>query len=42
MTELSSQFYDAGNATVPSVKHAPHWVRTRVLDPATGQELPQG
>ena len=42
MTELSSQFYDAGNATVPSVKLAPHWVRTRVLDPATGQELPQG
>ena len=42
MTELSSQFYDAGNATVPSVKHAPHWVRTRVLDPLTGQELPRG
>ena len=42
MTELSSQFYDAGNATVPSVKHAPHWVRTRVLDPLSGQELPRG
>ena len=42
MTELSSQFYDAGNATVPSVKHAPHWVRTRVLNPLTGQELPRG
>lgn len=42
MTELSSQFYDAGNAVVPSVKMAPHWVRTRVLDPLTGREMPQG
>ena len=42
MTELSSQFYDAGNQTVPSVKHAPHWVRSRVLDPLSGQELPRG
>ncbi len=42
MTELSSQFYDTGNETVPSVKHAPHWVRTRVLDPLAGQELPRG
>jgi hypothetical protein len=42
MTELSSQFYDAGNAAVPSVKRAPHWVRTRVLDPLTGREVPRG
>lgn len=42
MTELSSQFYDVGNQTVPSVKRAPHWVRTRVLDPLSGQELPRG
>ena len=42
MTELSSQFYDAGNATVPSIKHAPHWVRTRVLDPLTGEDRPHG
>jgi len=42
MTELSSQFYDAGNAVVPSVKMAPHWVRTRVLDPLTGREVPRG
>jgi len=42
MTELSSQFYDAGNAVVPSVKRAPHWVRSRVLDPLSGQELPRG
>ncbi|MGZ5269664.1 MAG: LuxE/PaaK family acyltransferase [Ramlibacter sp.] len=42
MTELSSQFYDAGNAVVPSVKVAPHWVRTRVLDPLTGAEMPAG
>lgn len=42
MTELSSQFYDAGNAVVPSVKHAPHWVRTRLLDPLTGRDVPRG
>lgn len=42
MTELSSQFYDAGNAVVPSVKIAPHWVRTRVLDPLTGREMAAG
>lgn len=42
MTELSSQFYDAGNAVVPSVKVGPHWVRTRVLDPLTGRDVPHG
>ena len=42
MTELSSQFYDAGNQVVPSVKRAPHWVRSRVLDPLTGQGRPRG
>ena len=42
MTELSSQFYDDGNARVPSVKSGPHWIRTRVLDPLTGREMPPG
>jgi hypothetical protein len=42
MTELSSQFYDEGNATVPSVKSGPHWIRTRVLDPLTGHDVPAG
>jgi hypothetical protein len=42
MTELSSQFYDAGNATVPSVKRGMHWIRSRVVDPLTGAEVPQG
>jgi len=42
MTELSSQFYDAGNERVPSVKRAPHWVRSRVLEPLSGRELPYG
>lgn len=42
MTELSSQFYDNGNAQLPSVKSGPHWVRTRVIDPMTGRELPKG
>ncbi len=42
MTELSTQFYDAGNATLPSLKSGPHWIRSRVLDPITGQPVPQG
>jgi acyl-CoA synthetase (AMP-forming)/AMP-acid ligase II len=42
MTELSSQCYDAGNAVLPAPKSGPHWLRTRVLDPLTGRELPTG
>lgn len=37
MTELSTQFYDAGNAVLPSVKSGPHWIRSRVLDPLSGR-----
>ncbi len=29
MTELSTQFYDRGNETCPSIKSGPHWIRTR-------------
>ncbi|MEP9379283.1 hypothetical protein ABLE91_21395 [Aquabacter sp. CN5-332] len=42
MTELSTQFYDDGNATVPPVKSGPHWIRSRVVDPLTGTDLPGG
>lgn len=42
MTELSSQFYDSGNVTLPSVKSGPHWIRTRVLEPLSGRELAAG
>ena len=42
MTELSTQFYDAGNATVPSVKSGPHWIRSRLVDPLTGRTVPTG
>ena len=42
MTELSTQFYDDGNARSPSVKSGPHWIRTRVVDPLTGVSLPKG
>jgi hypothetical protein len=42
MTELSTQFYDAGNLTVPSLKRGPHWIRSRVVDPLTGQDVPKG
>ena len=42
MTELSTQFYDAGNHSVPSVKRGPHWLRSRLLDPITGLEVAKG
>jgi hypothetical protein len=42
MTELSTQFYDAGNAHQPSVKSGPHWIRSRVVDPLTGLDVPEG
>lgn len=42
MTELSTQFYDDGNAQVPSVKSGPHWIRSRLVDPVTGRSVPEG
>jgi hypothetical protein len=42
MTELSTQFYDGGNAQVPSVKSGPHWIRSRLIDPLTGCEVAAG
>ncbi|HMA08715.1 MAG TPA: long-chain fatty acid--CoA ligase [Ramlibacter sp.] len=42
MTELSTQFYDNGNAQVPSVKSGPHWIRSRLVDPLTGREVARG
>ncbi len=42
MTELSTQFYDNGNAVCPSVKSGPHWIRTRVVNPLTGAAVPKG
>lgn len=42
MTELSTQFYDNGNDIQPSVKSGPHWIRTRAVDPVTGQDVPKG
>jgi phenylacetate-coenzyme A ligase PaaK-like adenylate-forming protein len=42
MTELSSQFYDQGQLDQPAIKQGPHWMRTRVLDPLSGIELPDG
>jgi hypothetical protein len=42
MTELSTQFYDDGNARVPSLKSGPHWIRSRVVDPLTGADMPAG
>ncbi len=42
MTELSTQFYDNGNLIVPSVKSGPHWIRTRVVNPLTGDDVAKG
>nr|WP_246513384.1 long-chain fatty acid--CoA ligase [Azospirillum picis] len=42
MTELSTQFYDDGNAVCPSVKSGPHWIRSRLINPLTGEEVPDG
>jgi hypothetical protein len=42
MTELSTQFYDDGNAVVPSVKSGPHWIRSRLVDPVTGHDVAPG
>jgi hypothetical protein len=42
MTELSTQFYDLGQHQQPAVKVGPHWIRTRVLDPLSGLEVPAG
>ncbi len=42
MTELSTQFYDWGNENCPSVKSGPHWIRSRVINPLTGQDVPRG
>lgn len=42
MTELSTQLYDDGNVFVPSVKSGPHWIRSRMVDPLTGREVPRG
>ena len=39
MTELSSQFYDDVRT---GAKAVPHWVRVRVIDPASGEDAPAG
>lgn len=42
MTELSTQLYDDGNLLVPSIKTGPHWLRSRIIDPLTGRDVPPG
>ncbi len=42
MTELSTQWYDAGNAELPAIKRGPHWIRWRLIDPITGHDVPPG
>ncbi|CDS54371.1 Long-chain-fatty-acid--luciferin-component ligase [Polaromonas sp. CG9_12] len=42
MTELSTQFYDNGNAVLPAVKSGPHWIRSRLVNPLSGAEVAHG
>jgi len=44
MTELGSQFYDSTlvDPAGPRRKLAPPWTRVRIVDPASGRELPPG
>lgn len=42
MTELSTQFYDRGNQSVPSIKRGPHWIKSRLVDPLSGQDVTPG
>ena len=42
MTELSTQFYDNGNADCPAPKSGPHWIRSRVVNPLTTMPVPKG
>ena len=44
MTELGSQFYDSALAdpSGPRRKLGPPWARVRLLDPATGDDVPAG
>ncbi|MCY4550381.1 MAG: long-chain fatty acid--CoA ligase [Defluviicoccus sp.] len=42
MTELSTQFYDDGNDRPGAPKSGPHWIRSRVVDPLSGADVPDG
>jgi hypothetical protein len=42
MTELSTQYYDNGNPGPSSVKSGPHWIRTKIVNPLSGAEMPLG
>jgi len=42
MTELSSQFYDHGQVNSPLLKYAPHWMKSKTIDPVSGESLPPG
>lgn len=39
MSEMASQFYGSG---LNALKRGPHWVRTRAIDPETGEDAPIG
>ena len=39
MSEMASQFYGQG---LDPIKRGPHWVRTRAIDPVTGEDAAVG
>lgn len=42
MTELSTQLYNDGSQALPAITSGPHWLKTRVVNPATGEDMPEG
>ncbi|CEI80889.1 Acyl-protein synthetase, LuxE [Oceanobacillus oncorhynchi] len=42
MTELSTQYYTAIGKGQKHIKKNPHWIRFKVVDPVSGEEMPKG
>ncbi|HBY90098.1 MAG: LuxE/PaaK family acyltransferase [Ruoffia tabacinasalis] len=42
MTELSSQYYSKIELGGKNIKRGPHWIRFKIIDPITEQEVPKG
>lgn len=42
MTELSSQYYASMHNWTGKIKKNPHWIRFKIIDPISGEEVPKG
>ncbi len=42
MTELSTEYYSKSSQEVPAAMYGPHWMRTRFIDPLSGEDVPKG